>query len=242
MSITKYFKGYFLRGLAILLPSILTIWVFVWGYGFIQNNISVHINEGLVRLTMAAKGLDYENEVIRADWNAFWIDGWGSVAGFAIAVIGVCAVGAMLANVVGKTLWRMVEKFIMNTPFLKQVYPHVKQITDFLFTQKEKEKMFSRVVAVEYPRKGLWSMGMVTGTGLKKVVDNIKKDFVTILIPTSPTPFTGFVVMAPKEDTIDLDMTIEEALRFAVSGGVITPESIKAAEAALSEGKSKSGK
>ena len=226
MRITINFKRYFLRGLAVLLPTILTIWIFFWGYGFIQGNISVHINRGLVRLTMLVKGLDWDdksNELIKEVWSDFWIGGWGSIAGFLIALVAVCVVGALLASVVGKTLWRMVEKFIMNTPFLRQVYPYVKQVTDFLFTQEEQKKLFSRVVAVEYPRKGIWSMGMVTGSGLKKVVDSVEKEFLTILIPTSPTPFTGFVIMVPKEQTIELDMTIEEALRFAVSAGVIVP-------------------
>ena len=86
--------------------------------------------------------------------------------------------------------------------------------------------MFSRVVGVEYPRKGIWSMGLVTGSGIKKIIAKVEKEFLTILIPTSPTPFTGFVIMVPKEDTVDLDMTIEEALRFAVSGGVITPGTV----------------
>jgi uncharacterized membrane protein len=160
----------------------------------------------------------------------FWVNGSGSITGFIIALVVVCIVGLMLANVVGKTLWRMIEKFIMNTPFLRQIYPYIKQVTDFLFTpQEEKKKFISRIVGVEYPRKGVWSMGFVTGSGLQKVVDNVKKEFLTVLIPTSPTPFTGFTIMVPKEETIDLDITLEEALRFAVSGGVITPENKQAA-------------
>jgi uncharacterized membrane protein len=119
----------------------------------------------------------------------------------------------------------MVENFIMNTPFLRRVYPYIKQITDFLLTQEEQKKLFSRVVAVEYPRKGIWSIGFVTGSGIRKVVDNVKKEFLTVLIPTSPTPFTGFVIMVPKKQTIEMDMTIEEALRFTVSAGVIAPGS-----------------
>ena len=210
------FKKYFLRGLAVLLPTILTIWIFFWGYRFIRNNISIHIKRGLVKLILAAGGSEVE-------LGKFWIDGTLSIAGFLVAVVAVCIVGVLLASVVGRTLWRMIEKFIMNTPFLKQVYPYIKQVTDFLLTQEKQKKMFSRVVAVEYPRKGIWSMGLVTGSGLRKVIDNVKKEFLTILIPTSPTPFTGFVIMVPKEQTIDLDMTIEEALRFAVSGGVIAP-------------------
>ena len=94
--------------------------------------------------------------------------------------------------------------------------------------------MLSRVVAVEYPRKGIWSIGFVTGSGIKKIVDNERKEFLTILIPTSPTPFTGFIIMVPKKHTIDLDMTIEQALRFAVSGGVITPGVEQAAALAKS--------
>lgn len=209
-----------MRGLAVLLPTILTIWIFIWGYRFINDKISVHIKNGLERLIILAGGS-------RGELDKFWIDGALSVAGFLIALIAVCIVGALLASVVGKTLWRMIEKFIMNTPFLRQVYPYVKQVTDFLLTQEEQKKLFSRVVAVEYPRKGIWSMGLVTGSGLKKVTENVKKEFLTVLIPTSPTPFTGFVIMVPKEQTIELDMTIEEAIRFAVSAGVIAPQSGK---------------
>jgi uncharacterized membrane protein len=133
----------------------------------------------------------------------------------------VCVFGAILASVVGRTLWRLVEKFIMSTPFLKKVYPYVKQITDFLLAQ---DKMsFSRVVSFEYPRKGSWAIGLVTGTGLKKVSEQNGKEFLTIFLPTSPTPFTGFVLMVPREDVIDIDISIEEALRFIISGGVITP-------------------
>ena len=128
------FKIYFLRGLAVLLPTIVTIWIFVWGYNFIQDNISIHINRGLVRLTMLVQGLDWSDKAARQEWNAFWIDGWGSVAGFLVALVAVFIVGAVFASVVGKTLWKMVEKFILNTPFLKQVYPYVKQITEFLLS------------------------------------------------------------------------------------------------------------
>ncbi len=219
MGITKRFKSYFLRGLAVLLPTIVTIWMLVWGYKFIQDNISRHIAAGLNWLIVFIAGEAFVKDYL--DGRAMGIA--LSAAGFLVALFIVFVVGALLASVVGRSLWRMVEKFIMNTPFLRQVYPYVKQVTDFLLTQKEQKNVFSRVVAVEYPRKGIWSMGMVTGSGLKKVADNVQKEFLTVLIPTSPTPFTGFVIMVPKEQTIDLDMTVEEALRFAVSAGVIAP-------------------
>jgi uncharacterized membrane protein len=261
MSLTRRFKGYFLHGLAVLLPSILTIWLFVWGYGFIQNNISKHLNRGLVdlialaanenveisdsdikaylretreelkenpeELAIHAKRPEIERDVriwkLKKNLSKTWVDGPGSIVGFLIAVVGVCILGALLASYVGKSLWRKTEHFILSTPMLRRVYPYVKQITDFLLTNEDQKKLFSRVVAVEYPRKGIWSVGLVTGKGLEKVVNHVKREFVTVLIPTSPTPFTGFVITLPKKQTIDLDMTIEEALRFIVSGGVITP-------------------
>jgi uncharacterized membrane protein len=222
---TGRFRSYFLRGLAVLLPTILTIWIFMWGYKFIQENISVYINRGIVQLVMSLQG--EQQYLTKEDMVKFWVNGWGSIAGFLIALIIVCVVGVVLTSVVGKAIWRMVEKFIMNTPFLRQVYPYVKQITDFLLTRQEQQKALLSVVAVEYPRKGIWSVGYVTGRGIRKIVGGKDKEFVTILIPTAPTPLSGFVIMVPKEDTIDLDMSIEEALRFIISGGVIMPQSNK---------------
>jgi uncharacterized membrane protein len=224
MSVSRRFRNYFLRGLAVLLPTIVTIWIFVWGYTFIQDNISIHIRDGLNWLMRKVAGAEFVDSLAKR-----WLNIALSAAGFLIALLAVCVVGALLASVVGRSLWRMIENFIMNTPFLRRVYPYVKQVTDFLLTQEEKKKMFSRVVAVEYPRKGIWSIGFVTGSGIQRIVDNVKKEFLTVLIPTSPTPFTGFVIMVPKKQTIELDMTIEEALRFAVSAGVIAPDRERAA-------------
>jgi uncharacterized membrane protein len=102
-----HLKSYFFRGLAVLLPTILTIGIFVWGYQFIQNNISIHINRGLVRLHMFSTGLeigDPKYEETKQIWTHYWINGWGSLAGFLIALIAVCSIGASFASVVGRTL------------------------------------------------------------------------------------------------------------------------------------------
>lgn len=261
MTLSRRFKGYFLRGLAVLLPTILTIWLFVWSYTFIQEKISVHINRGLVHVIarLAHERVEITEKEVRAHllsikpelsenepeveihlkrpeiWRAArieqienrlaktWVDGPGSIAGFLIALVGVCVLGALLASYVGRSLWRTVEKFIMNVPFVRKVFPYVKQFTDFLLTNEDQKKLFSRVVAVEYPRKGIWSLGFVTGSGLQEVVHTVRREFLTIFIPTSPTPFTGFVINVPKRQTIDLGMTIEEAFRFVVTGGVVAP-------------------
>jgi len=219
---TERCKSYFFRGLAVLLPTILTIGIFVWGYTFVEKNISSHIADGIEKVVRQLVGDDFVNKQL----DAYWRNVAFSVAGFLVALFAVVVAGALFASVIGKTLWRLIENFIMNTPILKRVYPYVKQITDFFLTTEHQKKLFSRVVAVEYPRKGIWSMGFVTGTGLEKISTNLKKDFLTIFIPTSPTPFTGFVIMVPKKQIIELEITVEEALRFSVSGGVITPNTV----------------
>lgn len=210
------FKSYFFRGLAVLLPTVLTIWIILWGYEFISNTISVPIKQGISLSIKLAGGSD---EVLEK----FWVDKLLSAVGFVVALGIVIVVGALLASVLGKAIWRQVEKFIMNTPLLKLLYPYIKQITDFFLSQDKTKKMFSSVVAVEYPRKGVWSVGFVTGSGLKKVTNIAKKEFVTIFIATTPSPLTGFTIIVPKEEVIDLDMTIEEAFGFIVSAGLVVP-------------------
>jgi len=210
-----------------LLPTVLTIGIFLFAYTFIRDNVSRHISLGLVELIVYFKG---EGGLGREELTTILVEGTaGSAVGFIVALIIVCFVGVILASVFGRALWRMIERFILNTPVLRRVYPYVKQVTDFLLAPEQQKRLsFSRVVAVEYPRKGIWSLGLVTGSGLKNVTDSIKKEFLTVLIPTSPTPFTGFVIMLPKKTAIDLDMTVEEAFRFLISGGVITPGKGKA--------------
>jgi uncharacterized membrane protein len=223
MRIGQRFKSYFLRGLAVLLPMILTVWILAWGYTFIQENVSFYINRGLVWLIMRVQGPD---GVPKEALYAILVEGVpGSVVGFLIALLLILVVGALLASVVGRVLWRFVEVFILNTPIMRRVYPYVKQVTDFVLTEEDQRKMFSRVVAVEYPRKGIWSLGLVTGSGLRRVAEVAGKELLTVMVPTSPTPITGWVITVPKDETIALDMTVEEAFRFIVSAGVISPGS-----------------
>ena len=230
MQTLKNFRSYFFRGMAALLPTILTIWIFVQCYIFIQAKISVHINRGIVKLILLAT--DRWDKAFLVD---FWVDGRGRVTGFFVAIIGVCFIGAFLASVMGRTLWHFLEKNLMRVPLVSKVYPYIKQVTDFFLAKKGLE--FSKVVAFEYPRKDVWSLGLVTGTGIKRIANQIRKDCINVFVPTSPTPFTGYVIMVPKDDTIELDMSIEEALRFVISAGVITPAEHLAFEASKKENK-----
>ena len=221
MNISKRFRGFFLKGLAVLLPSLVTVWLLAWAYLFIQRNFTGYINQGLVEVLYQAKGspgAEYKAELVK-----IFVNGYGSAVGFIVALLIILVVGALLASVVGRLLWRVVEGFIMNTPVVKRVYPYVKQVTDFLLTEKDKQKAFSHVVALEYPRKGIWSVGFVTGSGLRTISDHVEKEFLSVMMASSPTPVTGWVIMVPKDEVIVLDLTIEEAFRFIMSAGVIAP-------------------
>lgn len=256
----RNFRTYFFRGMAALLPTILTIWIFIQCYTFIRENISTHINNGVVHVLVAsideypyvtedekrayALGQEpelqgntarlnkriAEEDVIRGTRvqkaREYWVYGAGQITGFILALVGVCFVGAFLASVAGKSLWHLMERMFMGAPLVKKVYPYIKQITDFVLTRKDLS--FNRVVAIQYPREGLWSIALVTGSGLKKIVVHKRQEFLTVFVPSSPTPFTGYVIMIPSDSVIELEMTIEEALRFTVSGGVITPAEHKA--------------
>jgi uncharacterized membrane protein len=217
MHIVKTFRSYFLRGMAALLPTILTVWLFVQFYRFIQDNVSIYINRFVVRLLMWLGSSASQEELTQ-----YWVDGKGQIAGFIIVLILVSFIGAVLASVVGRTIWKSLERMLTSIPLVSRVYPYIKQVTDALFN-KESTLAFKRVVAIEYPRRGTWSLGLVTGSGLKRVVDRVDEDMVTVFVPSSPTPFTGYVLMVKESETIALTLTIEEALRFTVSGGVITP-------------------
>ncbi len=259
MNALRNFRIYFFRGLAALLPTVLTIWLFVQFYLFVQDNVSSHINRAFVRALVTVSSsyphvsdeelknyakteypelADEPNAVAKkiADpkfitkarvkkASKFWVQGQGQITGFFIALIGVIFLGAFLASFLGKALWRAFERALMKAPLVKKVYPYIKQITDFFLTRQKLS--FSKVVAFEYPRKGIWTLGMVTGAGLNKVGKDNGKEYLTIFVPTSPTPFTGYVILVPEEDTMDLNISIEEALRFTVSGGVIPPESLQ---------------
>jgi len=143
--------------------------------------------------------------------------------GLIVAVVLIYFVGILLGSYIGRSLYNKGEQLLHRVPLIRSVYPSVKQVTDFFFGSPEQRIQFSKVVAVEYPRKGLWSVGLVTGSTMQTIQDRAGKDCMTVFVPSSPTPFTGYVITVPREDTIDLAITIEEAIKFAVSGGVLVP-------------------
>lgn len=130
-------------------------------------------------------------------------------------------VGKFMAAGAGRILYNAGEAIIKRVPIIRNVYSSVKQVTDFVFTEQAIE--FNRVVAVEYPRKGIWSVGFVTGESMFDIRSAANEPVLSVLMPTSPMPATGFTITVLKSETVDLDITLDQAIQFVVSCGVVVP-------------------
>ncbi len=129
--------------------------------------------------------------------------------------------GRLFAHGLGRWFVTSAEAGINRIPIVNKVYGSVKQVTDFAFNERELE--FNSIVAVEYPRKGIWSIGFVTGNGMPQMAASVGEPILAVLMPTSPMPMTGFTIQVRKSDTLDLDITLDEAIQFIVSCGVVAP-------------------
>jgi uncharacterized membrane protein len=130
-------------------------------------------------------------------------------------------VGRFLAAGVGRFFVTGFERLINQLPVVRNLYSSVKQVTDFVLSEREIE--FTRVVAIEYPRVGIWSLGFVTSDSLPQLRLALGEEIVTVFVPTSPMPMTGFTVNVRKREAIDLELTIDQAIQFIVSCGVVCP-------------------
>jgi uncharacterized membrane protein len=131
--------------------------------------------------------------------------------------------GKLLAIGIGRLLHNYFENLINRLPVIRNVYSSVKQVTDFAFSEQQ-EVQFSRVIALEYPRPGMWALAFVTGEGMAELRDICGEPMITALVPTSPMPATGFSIMIPKSQTIDVDVSIDQAIQYCMSCGVVIPE------------------
>ena len=227
-SFGKDFKRFFLRGLAVFLPTMITLAIIIYVFRFVDKYVGQHLNTALrwavVQFYCLSNktprewiGPDAVWQRVKDQWDEYHL-GW---LGFVLAVFLVYLVGRLVASLVGRGIWRMIEQGFLRVPILRQIYPYVKQVTDFLLSERKLE--LSRVVAVEYPRKGVWSLGLVTGPAMKTVGNSLRSDMLTVFIPSSPTPVTGYTITVRRDEVIDLPLSIDQALRFTVSGGVIMP-------------------
>jgi uncharacterized membrane protein len=192
------FKKYFFSGLAVFLPIGLTVYVFIWVLNFAESIFGRYLRPFF---------LDYYD---------FYFWGLGIIV--LLAIILFC--GFLVTNYFGRALQAMTEKLLLRIPLMANIYPAFKEIAGFIF--REKAAKFDKVVLVEWPRKGVYTIAFMTNAAPRVVMDKLGREMVNVLVPTVPNPVTGFIMMFPKEDVTPIDMSFEEALRVIVSGGVLT--------------------
>jgi uncharacterized membrane protein len=260
------FRQFFLRGLGVLLPTILTIWILVAIYQFVSVKIASPINHGLREVIVrfspwpepAGEFILTSEEAAKqltagemSDWNQHgrsqeWLDtrarrltlekGWNQLSigqwqildiiGLLIAATLIYITGFLLGGLIGRGLLKRAEDLIRQVPIVSAIYPSVKQVTDFFFGDDTDPALrFNKVVAVEYPRKGIWTVGLLTGDTMQTIQGQAGRKCLTVFIPNSPAPFTGYTIMVPEDEVTELDISIDDALKFTISAGVVIPES-----------------
>jgi uncharacterized membrane protein len=203
------------RGLAALLPALLTLIVLSIGISLVQTYMGQYVNWAIIRVASVVSGIPVSE--VEKFYNAYWL-GW---LGAVLAVVGLCVAAVIVGTFIGGRVWRLIENWIVQIPVLRKIYPGAKQVSEFFFSEKGLE--FRRVVAVEYPRKGLWSVGFVTGRSFLHLSEKVGADLLSVFMPSTPTPVTGFTICVPQNEVVDIPISVDEAFQYLVSAGVIMP-------------------
>ncbi len=142
--------------------------------------------------------------------------------GVLLAVVLVLATGMIVANLLGRRLVNAWESLLSRIPLVRTLYAGIKQILEAVLATDGQS--FRRVLLVEYPRKGTWSLAFMTSEQLGEVQEKTRSEVISVFIPTTPNPTSGFVLMLPKEDVIELEMSVEQGLKMIISMGVVVPD------------------
>ncbi len=141
--------------------------------------------------------------------------------GLLATLVLILLVGLLTANIFGRSLVNFYERLVDRVPLVKGIYTLFKQVSDTVFSRDR--NAFRKVVLIEYPRKGIWAVAFVTGVSEGEVQEVTEKRLVNIFVPTTPNPTSGFYILVPQDEMIELKMTVEEAFKLVISGGMVTP-------------------
>ena len=145
--------------------------------------------------------------------------------GLVVALVVLTVVGMFAAGFMGRFFLKLGEWIVYKMPLISTVYSLLKQVFETFFSPKT--QAFKKVVMLEYPRKGIWILGFVSADPKGEVKDAFEEEMLTVFIPTTPNPTSGFLIFVPKKDTIEMDMTVEEGLKYIVTGGLTEPKKKK---------------
>lgn len=209
-------KKNFYTGLIALLPIVLTIYIFNW---IVEILVTV-LNHSFITIAIREIFIQF----LPKQETVFYLQILVYILSFVIMILGVSLVGFILKIVFFEKVMKKIQKLFVKIPLIKQVYTTIKQITEV--TISDKEKVYQKTVLIEYPRKGIYSIGFLTSMdnyAIENYVEN-KEKLYNIFIPTSPNPTSGMFVMVPESDVKILDIKVDDAIKMIISGGVILPE------------------
>lgn len=193
-------KRYFITGLLVLVPLFITVWVLTTLIGFMDRS-----------LLLLPEGWRPEAQFGRA------VPGIGAL----LTLLIIFVTGLIATNFFGKRLILVWEVLLSKVPVVKSVYASVKQVSDTLFS--DSGNAFRKALLVQYPREGSWTIAFMTGHPGGDVANHLRGDFVSVYVPTTPNPTSGFFLMMAKADVIELDMSVDAALKYIISMGVVAP-------------------
>ncbi len=196
----KSIKRYFLTGLLIWVPLAITAWVLSLIIGTMDQSLRL-LPEAVHPQTLLG----------------FNMPGAGAILTLAIILV----TGLVAANFVGQKLVLWWERLLARIPVVNSVYHSVKQVSDTLFSSSG--QAFRKALLVQYPREGSWTIAFLTGKPGGDVSNHLSGEYVSVYVPTTPNPTSGFFLMLPKGDVTELDMSVDEALKYIISMGVVAP-------------------
>ena len=206
VSILSKFRRFFLTGLLVTAPIIITIYVTWLVITFIDVKVA----------NLLPEYLDFRKAL------PFQIPGLGLV----IVIFVITLIGAITPGLIGRNLLKLGEMILFKTPVIRTVYSSIKQIMETVMSTNSKS--FKEVVLVEYPRKDIWVIAFVTSSVKGEINNKIKKsELVSIFVPTTPNPTSGFLLFVAQKDLIYLDMPVEQAVKLVISGGIVSPKQKK---------------
>jgi uncharacterized membrane protein len=201
-NIKDFFKRYFIAGLLILLPLWLTIVVFMIVFDW-SSNVSMSYTLPILKYFMRDKA---------------WVYFSAKILSFFLTIIIICFVGFFATNLAGKKILKFFEDILLKVPAMGGLYAAFKKFISF-FSGNNLGKDFQKVIFIPFPTKTSYCVAFSTG---KRVINNQK--YVTVFMPTTPNPTTGFLILVKEEDVIESDYTIEEGIQYIISAGIITPD------------------
>ena len=200
-------RQYFITGLLVWLPVGVTVWVLLWLVG-ILDSIFLGV---LSALEAMIPGLTPLADQLRR------IPGLGVIL---VAVV-VFGTGLFVANMFGQWWLRQWDRLMHRIPVVRSIYSSVKQVSDTLFSGSG--QAFSKALLIQYPRQGGWTIAFHTGRPGGEVARHLDGDFISVYVPTTPNPTSGFFLMLPRADVVELKMSVDEALKYIISMGVVVP-------------------